>query len=96
MFKGTLNGELFVEYVKEVLAPMLREGDVVILDNLTAHKVKNALKQFRYSQTLLVYHNNNYKCNKTSVTMSMLHGTAINDYSNLVVDKPLLIGCFRP
>jgi transposase len=44
MFKGTLNGELFVEYVKEILAPMLREGDVVILDNLTAHKVKNALK----------------------------------------------------
>jgi len=38
-FKGTLNGDLFALYVKYVLAPTLNEGDVVLLDNLSSHKV---------------------------------------------------------
>lgn len=36
---GTLNGELFRAYVEQHLAPQLREGDVLILDNLATHKV---------------------------------------------------------
>jgi transposase len=40
MFKGTLNGEVFAVYVKKILAPSLRQGDIVILDNLSYHKVK--------------------------------------------------------
>ena len=43
-YKGTLNGELFSVYVKECLAPAMRKGDTLILDNLSAHKVKGALK----------------------------------------------------
>jgi transposase len=38
-FKGTLNGDIFALYVKYVLAPTLSVGDVVFLDNLSAHKV---------------------------------------------------------
>ena len=38
-FRGTLNGELFGLYVKYVLAPTLSAGDVVLLDNLSSHKV---------------------------------------------------------
>jgi transposase len=43
MFKGTLDGDLFKAYVKESLAPTLKRGDIVIMDNLSSHKVKGAL-----------------------------------------------------
>lgn len=43
-YKGTLNGEFFGVYVKECLAPAMKAGDTIMLDNLSAHKVENALK----------------------------------------------------
>jgi len=43
-YKGTLDGGFFAGYVGEHLAPAMREGDSLILDNLSAHKVKGALK----------------------------------------------------
>jgi transposase len=33
------DGDIFTAYVQQVLSPKLRAGDVVILDNLSAHKV---------------------------------------------------------
>ena len=33
-----MNGSAFLAYVKQVLAPTLRPGDLVIMDNLPAHK----------------------------------------------------------
>lgn len=36
---GATNGALFREYVERVLVPELRPGNVVIFDNLAAHKV---------------------------------------------------------
>lgn len=35
---GPINGDWFEAYVTHVLAPTLRPGDVVILDNLSSHK----------------------------------------------------------
>jgi len=35
---GALNGDLFVAYVRQVLVPALRPGDVVVMDNLASHK----------------------------------------------------------
>ena len=35
---GATDGEVFVTFVREVLAPALREGDIVVLDNLGAHR----------------------------------------------------------
>jgi len=43
IFKGTLNGELFKRYVSDFLAPTLMEGDVLVLDNLSSHKVAGSL-----------------------------------------------------
>ena len=43
MFKGTLDGELFAAYTEKILAPTLREGDIVVMDNLSPHKVAGAL-----------------------------------------------------
>ena len=36
---GAINGELFLAYVNKILLPTLREGDMVVLDNLSSHKV---------------------------------------------------------
>ena len=36
---GALNGPLFTQYVRQELAPALRPGDILVLDNLATHKV---------------------------------------------------------
>ena len=36
---GPMNGEAFLAYVEQALAPELRPRDIVIMDNLPAHKV---------------------------------------------------------
>jgi transposase len=36
---GAINGAVFHAYVEQMLAPTLRRGDVVIMDNLGSHKV---------------------------------------------------------
>jgi transposase len=38
VFDGALNGELFEAYVRDMLAPTLRMGDIVVMDNLSSHK----------------------------------------------------------
>lgn len=35
---GPINGEWFEAYVRQVLVPELRPGDIVIMDNLSSHK----------------------------------------------------------
>ena len=36
---GPMNGTVFLAWVEQMLAPVLRRGDLVIMDNLAAHKV---------------------------------------------------------
>jgi transposase len=36
---GAVNGAVFLAYVRQQLVPTLRAGDIVVLDNLSAHKV---------------------------------------------------------
>ena len=36
---GAVNGQVFAAYLEQVLGPTLVPGDVVVLDNLSAHKV---------------------------------------------------------
>jgi transposase len=38
---GAMNAAAFLAYVEQVLAPTLRPGDIVIMDNLPAHKPAN-------------------------------------------------------
>ena len=38
VYDGPMNGTVFLAYVEQVLAPTLKRGDVVIMDNLPAHK----------------------------------------------------------
>lgn len=39
LLEGALDGEAFRVYVKEVLAPVLQAGDILVLDNCATHKV---------------------------------------------------------
>jgi transposase len=38
LLDGSINGERFLAYVKEVLVPTLAPGDLVVIDNLSSHK----------------------------------------------------------
>jgi transposase len=39
LFAGSMDGELFLAWVQKGLAPVLQPDDVVVLDNLSTHKV---------------------------------------------------------
>ena len=39
VFEGALNGDIFRVYIQKLLAPSLKPGDIVIMDNLSSHKV---------------------------------------------------------
>lgn len=39
LLKGAVDGTAFEVYVDQVLGPTLRPGDIVVMDNLSAHKV---------------------------------------------------------
>ena len=48
VFDGPIDSPTFLAYVEQVLVPTLRPGDVVVLDNLAAHKqpeVRTAIAQ---------------------------------------------------
>jgi DDE superfamily endonuclease len=48
VFDGPIDNDTFRAYVEQVLVPTLRPGDVVVLDNLAAHKqpeVRVAIEQ---------------------------------------------------
>lgn len=40
VFDGPMNGETFLAWVEQSLVPTLRRGDIVVMDNLSSHKVK--------------------------------------------------------
>ena len=40
VFDGPMNRSSFLTYVEHFLAPTLRQGDIVVMDNLASHKVK--------------------------------------------------------
>jgi transposase len=37
-FDGPINGEAFLAWVRQFLVPLLRVGEVVVMDNLSSHK----------------------------------------------------------
>jgi transposase len=39
VFDGAVNGDMFLSYVEQILVPTLTPGDIVIMDNVSIHKV---------------------------------------------------------
>ena len=52
---GGTNGEVFRVFVEQVLVPNLWSGAVVIMDNLTAHKVKGIRESIEAAGAKVVY-----------------------------------------
>ena len=52
---GPMRGEVFRAYVEQMLAPALSPGDVVVLDNLSAHKVTGVAEAIRAAGATLLY-----------------------------------------
>ena len=47
--------EIFLAYLDEVLCPKLRPGDVVVMDNLSSHKVKGVGERIEAAGAQLLY-----------------------------------------
>jgi DDE superfamily endonuclease len=45
-----INGEAFLLYIEKVLVPTLRQGDIVIMDNLGSHKANAVRRAIRQSE----------------------------------------------
>jgi putative transposase len=55
LIDGPINGETFRTYVEKVLVPVLRPGDVVIMDNLGSHKSKAVRQAIRAAGAKLFF-----------------------------------------
>jgi transposase len=55
VFEGAVDRKMFDAYIKEMLAPTLRPGDVVIMDNLSAHKSQEAYDEIRKRQAEVLF-----------------------------------------
>ena len=55
VFDGPINGQGFVDYVEQCLVPVLKPGDIVILDNLSSHKAKAARKAIRAAGAKMLF-----------------------------------------
>jgi transposase len=52
---GPMNGNAFLAYVEQILAPTLKPGDIVVLDNLSAHKVQGVRQAIEAAGAKLLY-----------------------------------------
>ena len=55
VFDGPINGASFKAYVEQVLAPALRRGDVVVMDNLGSHKGSAIRRAIRAAGARLLF-----------------------------------------
>lgn len=52
---GAMNGNVFLAYVEQVLVPSLSEGDIVVMDNLPAHKAVGVSEAIEAAGANLLY-----------------------------------------
>ena len=55
VYDGPINGDAFLTYVTHELAPTLRKGDIVVMDNLSSHKSKAVRKAIRTKGAHLLF-----------------------------------------
>jgi len=55
LIEGPMNGELFLAYVEQCLAPTLKPGDIVVMDNLGSHKVAGVVEAIEAAGATLRY-----------------------------------------
>ena len=55
VFDGPINGEYFRAYVEQQLVPILKHGDIVIMDNLGSHKSPELRRMIKAAGARLWY-----------------------------------------
>jgi transposase len=55
LFDGPINGQAFLAYVRTLLVPTLKPGDVVIMDNLGSHRGKQVRQAIRQAGAKLIF-----------------------------------------
>lgn len=55
LIDGSMNGELFLAYVEQCLVPTLKPNDIVVVDNLTSHKVAGVAEAIEAAGATLRY-----------------------------------------
>lgn len=55
VFDGPINGALFLAWVQQFLVPVLRPGDIVVLDNLGSHKSPAVRRAIRAAGAHLLF-----------------------------------------
>src|SRR5271165_4954698 len=55
IIESPTDGDVFLAYLEQVLCPKLKAGDVVVMDNLSAHKVKGVRELIAASGAELLY-----------------------------------------
>lgn len=53
--ESATDGDVFLAYLEQVLCPQLQPGDVVVMDNLAAHKVEGVRQQIEQRGAQLRY-----------------------------------------
>jgi transposase len=51
-----MNRDAFRAYINQVLMPTLRRGDIIVMDNLPAHKGPNTRTTIEAAGASLLYH----------------------------------------
>ena len=52
---GAMTGDVFVQYIKQILAPTLTAGDIVVMDNVATHKVAGIREAIEARGATLLY-----------------------------------------
>ena len=52
---GPINGDWFEAYVRQILVPELRRGDIVIMDNLSSHKRASVRERIEAAGATLLF-----------------------------------------
>ena len=55
VLEGAMNGETFRAYVEQILAPTLKRGDIVFMDNVPIHKVAGVREAIEARGAILIY-----------------------------------------
>jgi transposase len=101
VFDGAINGELFLAYVQQILVPTLKQGDIVIMDNLRAHKVAGVREAIEAAGVTLRFIPA-YSPDLNPIEMAfaklkaLLRAKAIRTLEALWTALGSLVGCFTP
>ena len=55
LFEGPMNGEMFLAWVRQGLVPTLQKNDLVMMDNLSTHKVAGVRQAIETAGARLLY-----------------------------------------